>query len=104
MSVELDALKAEVKAMTDQVTSVDALLAGLAAQILDKREDPAALTVLANELRADRAALVAAALASETALEPVPAPVVEPVVVVPEPVVEPAVVVPDLGPVGGPKK
>lgn len=57
MSVQLDALKAKVQQTTDATASVSTLVAGLAQQIRDLKDDPAALQALADQLETDNAAL-----------------------------------------------
>lgn len=52
MSQELDALTAQVAANRTVAQSAITLISGLAQQILDHVNDPAALTALANELKA----------------------------------------------------
>ena len=57
MSVEMDALKAKVAANTTVVGSAIVLIDGLAQQIRDLKDDPAALLALATELEATNATL-----------------------------------------------
>ena len=69
MSVQLDRLTAEVAETRTAVNSVITLVAGLAQQIRDLKEDPAALEALANELDAAQAE-IAAAVTENTPAEP----------------------------------
>jgi TolA-binding protein len=54
MSAEFDHLKAEVAESTGVAQSLRTLVTGLAQQIRDLKDDPAALEALANELDADQ--------------------------------------------------
>jgi ABC-type transporter Mla MlaB component len=69
MSKELDALRAEVERNTAVDQSAIALLAGLAKQIEDMKDDPVALQALADELRTRNDEL-AGAVAANTPQEP----------------------------------
>jgi hypothetical protein len=73
LMVELDALKAQVKASTDLEASAILLITGIAAQIEQNKLNPAALTDLAGQLKASGDAL-AAAITANTGLIPAPAP------------------------------
>lgn len=50
MSAQIDNLKAKVAKNTDQIQSTIVFIQGLAQQIRDNREDPAALDAMAEEL------------------------------------------------------
>lgn len=72
MTVELDRLTTEVAETRGVVDSAIALIGGMAQQIRDLSNDPAALTALADELDAQTNALAAAVAAnSPPAPEPV---------------------------------
>lgn len=60
MSAALDRITAEVSETRTAVNSVITLVTGLAQQIRDLKEDPAALEALANELDAAQAEIAAA--------------------------------------------
>lgn len=79
MSAQLDALKAEVEETKTVAASAVTLLNGLSQQILDLKNDPAALEQLAADLDASNAAL-AAAVEANTApdIDVDPDPVEEP--------------------------
>jgi len=64
MSVELDALTVKVQETTTVAQSAIALINGLAAQIADLKDDPAALQALADSLGASSTALAAAITAN----------------------------------------
>lgn len=76
MSAELDALTAEVAAVTTVEQSAIALINGLAAQLAAAGTDPAKLQALHDSLAASSTAL-AAAVAANTPADP-PAPVTPP--------------------------
>lgn len=67
MSQELDALTAQVKQNTDAEQSAVTLLGRLGDLIRNSVNDPAALTKLANDLDASKAALAAAVVANTPA-------------------------------------
>lgn len=67
MSVELDALTAQVKANTDLEASAILLIRGIAAQLLAAKEDPAKIAALSAELNASAAALSQAVTENTTA-------------------------------------
>lgn len=69
MSAQLDRLAAEVTETKTVAQSAIALLNGLAQQIRDLKEDPAALEALADELDSTQADL-AAAVTANTPAEP----------------------------------
>lgn len=69
MSAALDRLTREVSETKEVAASAVAMIEGLAQQIRDLKDDPAALEALANELDASQAAL-AAAVAANTPSEP----------------------------------
>jgi hypothetical protein len=71
MSVELDKLTAEVTRIKTVVPSAVALIQGLAAQILDLKDDPAALEALAADLNSQATSL-ADAVAANTPAPPTP--------------------------------
>jgi ABC-type transporter Mla subunit MlaD len=73
MSAELDRLANVVKQNADAEQSAATLLAELSGLIRSSVNDPAALTKLANDLDAQRAAL-AAAVTANTPAAPTPAP------------------------------
>jgi len=73
MSAALDRLTAAVARNTSVDESAIALLNGLAQQIRDLKDDPAALEALATELEAKNSALSDAVTANTPAVEP-PAP------------------------------
>lgn len=77
-SPELDALTAEVTNTNTVEESAITLISGLAQQILDHVNDPAALTALAASLK-DESAKLAAAVTANT--PPVVPPVVAPPVI-----------------------
>lgn len=79
MTVELDALKAQVAHNTDVELSAVVLIKGLADQIAASHDDPAALVELTSKLHDSAEALAAALVANTPAA---PAPVVEPAPVV----------------------
>lgn len=60
MSAQLDALTAQVQANTEVEASAILLLRGLAAQIADLQDDPAALQALSDNLKASADRLAAA--------------------------------------------
>ncbi|MDP2322587.1 MAG: hypothetical protein Q8N51_00975 [Gammaproteobacteria bacterium] len=64
MSAELDRLTSEVAENGAVIQSAITLLNGLAQQIRDNANDPAALTALADELDANEQALAAAVAAN----------------------------------------
>ena len=64
MSVELDALTVKVQETTTVAQSAITLINGLAAQIADLKDDPAALQALADSLGASSTALAAAITAN----------------------------------------
>ena len=64
MSVELDALTVKVQETTTVAQSAIALINGLATQIADLKDDPAALQALADSLGASSTALAAAITAN----------------------------------------
>ena len=64
MSAELDRLTASVTAIKDVADSAVALIAGLAQQIRDLANSPAALTALADQLDADKQELADAITAN----------------------------------------
>lgn len=66
MSAELDRLTTDVANLRTVEDSAITLLQGLAAQIRDNANDPAALTALADSLEADTADLSAAITANTT--------------------------------------
>lgn len=70
MSAQLEALKVDVAEVKSVADSAVALITGLAAQILELKDDPAALEALSVELDATSAAL-AAAVAANTPAAPV---------------------------------
>lgn len=77
MSAELDRLTTEVTETKSSVESVITLVDGLAQQIRDLANDPAALNALADELDAQQARIAAAVTANtpappEPPVEPVP--------------------------------
>jgi chromosome segregation ATPase len=69
MSAALDRLTQEVSETKDAVASVLALVQGLADQIRDNAEDPAALNKLADDLDAAQQE-IAAAVAANTPAQP----------------------------------
>lgn len=71
MSVQLDALKAEVQKNTTVTQSALALIQGLADQIVALKDDPVQLQALADQLRGDSSAL-AAAVTANTPTPPTP--------------------------------
>jgi len=71
MASNLDHVKASVAANTTVTQSVLTLVTGLAQQIRDNAEDPAALEALAGQLDADNAAL-AKAVTDNTPTAPAP--------------------------------
>jgi len=71
MTVELDALTAEVADIETQSDSIIALVNGLAAQLAASKEDPAAIQALADSLKA-KAAAIAAAVVANTPVAPAP--------------------------------
>ena len=71
MTVELDALTAEVADIETQSDSIIALVNGLAAQLAAAKEDPAAIQSLADSLKA-KAAAIAAAVVANTPVAPAP--------------------------------
>jgi len=70
MSEELDLLTVEVAEIGDVVDSAIVLLNGLAQQLLDIRDDPAAIEALALELDAKANELAAAVVANTPPVEP----------------------------------
>ena len=72
MSVELDDLAAAVTEETTVVTSIETLITSLAAQITASAGDPAKITALAAELRANTARLAAAVTANTPPAPPTP--------------------------------
>ena len=64
MSAQLDQLKADVAAEKTVIDSAVALLGGLAQQIRDLAEDPAALSQLATDIESQTASLAAAVTAN----------------------------------------
>jgi hypothetical protein len=66
MSVEMDAIEAQVTRMSTVVDSAVALINGIAARIDAVKEDPVKMAALADELRLDADDL-AAAVAANTA-------------------------------------
>ncbi len=64
MSAEMDDLAAQVHANTDVANSAVALINGIADRIAAAAGDPAAVTALADELRASDAALAASVVAN----------------------------------------
>lgn len=86
MSVELDRLTQEVADTKSSVDSVIALVEGLAQQIRDSVNDPAALNALADELDAQQGR-IAAAVSANTPTPPAEPPVEPPA----EPPAEPPV-------------
>ena len=73
MSVELDALEAEVTKNTAVDQSAIVLLNGLAAQITALKNDPVKLQAFADSLKSSSASL-AEAVAANTPAEPAPTP------------------------------
>lgn len=73
MSVAVDKLKAEVEETKGAVASIIALVEGLAQQIRDLKDDPAALEALANELDQEQAK-IAASVAANTEIPTPPTP------------------------------
>ena len=73
MSADLSALAAAVQANTDAEQSAIALMADLAQRFEDSKADPAQVQALADQLRANAAALSAAVLANTPAAPPPPA-------------------------------
>ena len=71
MTVELDALTAEVADIETQSDSIIALVNGLAVQLAAAKEDPAAIQALADSLKA-KAAAIAAAVVANTPVAPAP--------------------------------
>lgn len=57
MSKELEDLKVQVTRMTTVSKSATTLINGLAAQIIDLKDDPVALVALAEELKAEATSL-----------------------------------------------
>ncbi len=74
MSKELDDLTKEVSENNDAVQSAITLINGLAQQIIDLKDDPAALEALATSLNTQTEALAAAVTANTPAAPPPPAP------------------------------
>jgi hypothetical protein len=72
MSAQFDALKAKVAANTTVVGSALVLIDGLAQQIRDLKDDPAALEALAAELEATNTATAAKILENTPAAPPAP--------------------------------
>jgi len=70
MSEELDLLTVEVAEIATVVDSAIVLLNGLAQQLLDIRDDPAAIEALALELDAKANELAAAVVANTPPVEP----------------------------------
>jgi len=77
MSVEMDALTAQVNATRDGESAALLLIQGIAARITAAGTDPAALTALTTELSTSSASLAAAVVANTPVA---PAPVVVPAV------------------------
>lgn len=71
MSAQLEALKVDVAEVKSVAESAVTLINGLAAQILELKDDPVALEALSVELDATSAAL-AAAVAANTPAAPAP--------------------------------
>lgn len=71
MSAQLDRLTAEVSETRAAAASIITLVHGLAEQIRELKEDPAALEALANELDAAQSE-IAAAVTANTPTEPNP--------------------------------
>lgn len=71
MSAELDRLTTEVAETRAAAASIIALVSGLAEQIRDLKDDPAALAALADDLDAQQAA-IAEAVTANTPTEPEP--------------------------------
>jgi hypothetical protein len=69
MSAQLDNLTREVQETRSVMASAATLIAGLADQIREGADDPAAMTVLADELDAAQATL-AAAITANTPAQP----------------------------------
>ena len=67
MSAEFDRLSAEVAENTSVVASAKAMIAGLAQQIRDSKDDPAALGKLADQLDASSTDLASAVAANTPA-------------------------------------
>lgn len=77
MSEQLVRLQAEVEENTEVIGSAVTLIGGLAQQIRDLQDDPAALAALADQLDAQTASL-AAAVAANTTQPAEPEPLDEP--------------------------
>lgn len=74
MSAELDRLTASVTKIKDQDDSIIALVNGLAQQIRDNANNPAALNALADSLDAEAQKVADAVSANTTPPPPTPAP------------------------------
>lgn len=70
MTKELDDLQTRVEENTNVEQSAISLLEGLSQQIVDLKDDPAALQGLADKLRDNSASLAAAVAANTPAAEP----------------------------------
>jgi len=73
MSAQLDTLTQEVTEMSTVVDSAIVLINGLAAQIVELKDDPAALQALADSLDAKANSLAAAVAANTPPVDPPPA-------------------------------
>lgn len=70
MNANVQRLQDDVSGLTSVVASANALIAGLAQQIRDNAEDPAALTAIADQLEASRDSLAQAVASNTPAAEP----------------------------------
>lgn len=77
LSEQLDALRKEVNADRDVMTSAATTITNLAQQIRENANDPRALVTLANDLETSRNALAAAIANTEGPALPTPEPIAE---------------------------